>query len=424
MGRWALIAVVVLAFAGGGLWFWRRNPVPTSPPAPSPVPAPVTPAPAGPVVPADHAQNLTMLQAQLERAPRDPQVHQMLALEYARAADWGPGLAAAEQAVAFAPKDAASYKVLGYLSAQAGLADRAVAAYRAALTLAPDNLQLQVEAGIYFSQVGLHFLAEPPLRAAVAKAPDDALALLGLAAVLVARGHPDEYMTTVRRAYDLQPADPQLLFSLATNLLGMQDLDRAASVIQKLQRVAPDDPAVLLLVGRLRLRQGLSPEQLPAVQALFERALAQNDSLTDARYFLGVCQMQRGDYAAARITLERVVKDVPTYRFAYQQLIQVYDRLGDREHAAIARREFERRSEAQRTAGEILRRAAREATTVDAQLAAGRLALDQDNLQIAEAVFGYALSLNPRAAAARQDLADALRRAGRMKDAERLAAGR
>ncbi len=420
--RWALIALLLLAVVSGGVWYWRRP----APPAPAPVAAPPAPAPkpAGPIVPADHATNLAMLQTQLERTPRDAQIHQLLALEYARAADWGPGIAAAEQAVALAPQDVASHKVLGYLCAQAGYADRAVTAYRRALTLAPGHLQLQIEAGIYFSQVGLHSLAEPPLRAAVAQTPDDPLALLGLAAVLVARGRPDEYMQTIRRTYDLQPADPQLLFTLTTNLMGMQDLDRAATEIVKLQRVAPDDPAVLLLSGRLRLRQGPSVAEWPAVQGTFERALAQNDALVDARYYLGVCQIQRGDFAAARTTLERVVKDVPSHLLAHQQLIQVYDRLGDREQASVARLEFDRLSDAQRRAGDIQRRAAREGTNLDAQLGAGRLALEQGNLQVAEALFTYALSLNSRSAAARQGLTDALRGAGRIADADRVAAGR
>ena len=231
-------------------------------------------------------------------------------------------------------------------------------------------------------------------------------------------------MALVRQVYELDPEDPVTMYHLANSLLGMQDLKRARTMIEKLLRVAGDDSAVLLLAGRLALRSRPKPEELPTVRRFFERALRQRPDMTEARYFLGVCQMEGGNYEAARGTFEYVVAEIPTYRQAYQQLAQVYQRLGEPDRAEDARRAYDRLNAENRHAGEIRRRAAREPNNLDAQLALGRLALEQDHVQLAQVTLAHALTLAPTSSEVRQALAEAYRRAGRVREADEVAAGR
>jgi tetratricopeptide (TPR) repeat protein len=329
---------------------------------------------------AQHEAALPRTTAELEQVlatnPTDPGAAEELAMLYAQIPD------ARERAEALAgllrralglPPDRrkAIYAVLGESAEASGDLERAEQAYWRAATIE----------------------AEPAMRANY---------LVSHARVLLARGEVQTAMSELEEAIARVPHHAGALALLADLTFRTQDWTRARQLYAELE-VAPDAALAIpreTLVHRravLADAQGdsadaeafyrelaiLNPRHVEARRALAEIALHRGDfgaaavrleevlrllpsnavaELIDARQRLGAVYVQIGDWGSARYTLELVLAQDPSRQMALELLVEVYERLGLFREAAqscvrLARLNFDptRRAAILYRQGEILR---------------------------------------------------------------------
>ena len=194
-------------------------------------------------------------------------------------------LASYRQAIALQPAYLDAHTNLCTTLTQLGELDEAAAAYRAALALAPDAPLLHFQLGNALSGLGRDADAVTSYRAALAQREfPEACANLGNA--LRKLGRLDEAAAACERALELRPG-----FSAALCNLGLvrKDQDRTAAAVDCFRQAIAADPG--LAQAHLSLGLALVDAGLDEALACFERALALEPELDDARWAHAIAQL-------------------------------------------------------------------------------------------------------------------------------------
>ncbi len=194
----------------------------------------------------------------------------------------------------------------------------------------------------------------------VSSLPESAIAHERLAALLRDEGRHADAIPLLERAAALEPGSAKV-FAMLGELHGQQgDLERALASFGRAAELDPRDAANLVNLG-LALQQAGHPQ---AAQA-YQRALALDAGLEQARSNLALLLEREGRREAARAELERVTSEEPGYAPAWFNLGMLELRAGRPERAAAhleqvlrldpdhphARRQLERAREAIAAAG-------------------------------------------------------------------------
>jgi len=149
-------------------------------------------------------------------------------------------------------------------------------------------------------------LAGPTLEAQlrrVRERPDDARAIADLGATLIHEGRARDAIAVLERGGQIAPDDPLLpsLESFARYEVG--DYDGAAVAAQRAQRLSPRSWAVLLQLGRVRIKQHRAAEGVDLLRTASDRNPANADILVS----LGTAQLATGDVVAAQSSFRRAL---------------------------------------------------------------------------------------------------------------------
>lgn len=273
------------------------------------------------------------------------------------------------------------------------------------------------------------------LAALAARRPNDARARVAAAQVLTwrepTRGQGIAMLADLARDPATAPAAIQ---AWRQALLWLGTGPEAEAPLQAFLAVRPGDPAIerrlaevrdptrrAAAVGGAERQEGfarLEANRLADAARSFEAALARNPQDADALGGLGVVRLRQGRTAEARGLLERAMAADPARAANWRQALEgaAYS-----EELAEGRAQL-RRGEIDAAEATLRRAVARDAADrTDAEVALGEIALRRNDAAGAEERFRAALSRRPNFQPAMAGLERALRRQGRVAEADDLA---
>jgi tetratricopeptide (TPR) repeat protein len=160
---------------------------------------------------------------------------------------------------------------------------------------------------------------------AIALNPEAMAPYLKRGSVYRAQGEAEAALRDLRRAADLDPTATRPLEWLGDLNLELGRFDRAIEYYQRYLALDDRNAAILYRLGVAHYRRGTVGD---AVVAL-DRSLAIDGGPPDARFLRGLCERDLGQAAAARATLEAVVRDSPAEAGPREALAGVYNALGE-----------------------------------------------------------------------------------------------
>jgi tetratricopeptide (TPR) repeat protein len=233
------------------------------------------------------------LAVRIEAVSRLAEVPQTLLTE-AQAKDFLSALAEDRKALAYTADMPSGRYNWAILEEKLGRPDLAEAQYRQALAIDDQFFLAQVNLALLLSRQGRNGEAEQLLRAALRVNPRNAAVAFNLGLLLAEEGKTAEAEAALRAALKLDP-------------------DMAAAAYNLAVLVAPKNPAEAVELSRRAA--ALRPEE--------------------ARYAftLAYYQRQRGDAAAAAVTLQELLHRYPAYGEAYLLLAELYIKAGKAQDA-------------------------------------------------------------------------------------------
>ena len=175
--------------------------------------------------------------------------------------------------VASGRADAQTYDMLGRAYAATGQPEEAAKDFQKAATLAPGNVGVRTQ----------------------------------LASTMLQLGKPDAAVADLEHALTLAPKQAQVGEALVLAALRTGDLDKADAALAKVRAAQGDTPVVRNLAGLLQLAR----LDLPGAKTTFEGILKQDPAFMPARINLARTQAMEGDKAGFEATLGDMLKKTP-----------------------------------------------------------------------------------------------------------------
>ncbi len=164
--------------------------------------------------------------------------------------------------------------------------------------------------------------------------PPDRGALAEFTRLCHANGLIEPAISGYRALMILEPGEARWPHLLASILAGYGRLDEALPLLRRATVLAPDH-----LVGWLRLGKALFKANATAeAEAVYRETLQRAPGNPFALLGLARCDLRQDRWTAARSHLQQAVAADPKFADAQSLLASVFDRLGNPEAAAIARR--------------------------------------------------------------------------------------
>jgi tetratricopeptide (TPR) repeat protein len=219
-----------------------------------------------------------------------------------------------------------------------GEAERALEVFIRAQQGHPDRNEPYVYIASLCESLGLPEVGIPILKAAVARDdPNRARYHFMLAVLLESAGKPRDAEQSYRSCIELDPGFAparanlgQLLFTGGRNREALELMDETT-------RRFPGDPVLRLQHAEMLLRDGRIDEAERRVVEILDSGQAPPQS----HYLMGLIDLQRARYDAARKRLERAVAEDPDDLRAWYQLANACGRSGDSSCEALALARFE-----------------------------------------------------------------------------------
>jgi tetratricopeptide (TPR) repeat protein len=167
---------------------------------------------------------------------------------------------------------------------------------------------------------------------------DSAEAHLLMATVHLRRSDNPAALTELQKAATLNPKLPLVHSLMGRALLRTGDQQGAAKAFATELTINPNDFQANLEIGDLRKREQRFDDAEPYIR----RALRMRPQDPTARFSLAGLHVSRGETEPARVVLETIVADSPTFTEAYVLLATVYYRLQRREDGDRMRTIIER----------------------------------------------------------------------------------
>ncbi|HTR25387.1 MAG TPA: tetratricopeptide repeat protein [Terriglobales bacterium] len=194
------------------------------------------------------------------------------------------GLALLSEAARFEPDDPDVQFALGTTELQTSLLDDAIAAFQRVLKIREND-------ALALYNLGRAYLAEWRFEEArqqfaryIALRPDDAAGHCALGMTLAALERLPEARDQFERSIVLDSKQTESYFRLGLIELNLKDLDNAAQNFRQVLMYDPKHTGALSGLGRIAYEQKHYPDALN----LLQRALANDNSLREAHYYLGL----------------------------------------------------------------------------------------------------------------------------------------
>ena len=199
-------------------------------------------------------------------------------------------LAALISARKLAPGDPDVAYEYGMVALQMSLLPDAIAAFQETLrTRQDDPLSLYALGRAYMQSANFEDARARFARYVDVK-PNDASGHYGLGISLSSLQRGDEARREFERSIALQPAQTESYFRLGVLQLDAKELEPAEGNLRHVLQRDPNHAGALAALGRLEMER----KDYPAAAALLERAVASNDSLREAHYYLGLTYARMG----------------------------------------------------------------------------------------------------------------------------------
>ncbi len=281
------------------------------------------------------------LEAVLARVPDQYQARYDLGVALTKLGRYDEAVTAFREAVPYDPQPPDALINLARALRRAGHPGEAATTFDKALTMRPHDTALACEAAESLALAGHPEEALSRLQRLAAAAPGDARVLFDLAQVRLRTGDEAGAVEALRSMLATAPEDPAmrrraeaLLASegrrdLLPEVLGQRPvsgegaepvtrraaqlarsgrLDEAESLLRRHLKAHPDDAGAWLDLGMIALERGGVPGGLDQAVPLFEKAVALDPELPEARFNLGMAYRELGRTDAARQQLERALE--------------------------------------------------------------------------------------------------------------------
>lgn len=310
-------------------------------------------------------------QASLNLDPDNPGARSNLGAAYVRLGRYDEAIVEYRKAVDAAPRDAAFQFNLALAYYKSAQVPAAAATFATVVSLKPDHLNARLLLGDCYLQMGRFQDAIDQLALWEADYGDNPAFAYILGSALIETDRLDQGQRLIDRIFSKgDSAEAHLL--MATVHLRRTDNPAALGELQKAAALNPKLPLVHSLMGRALLRTGdqeaaaqafaaelaINPNDFQAnleigdlrkreqrfdeAEPYIQRALRMRPQDPTARFSLAGLHVSRGETEQARVVLEGIVADAPTFTEAYVLLATVYYRLqrrddGDRMRGVIER---------------------------------------------------------------------------------------
>lgn len=375
--------------------------------------------------------------APITSGPRPPaQARQRLARAYMGADMPDKAQAVINELLVETPGDAEAQLLKGQLALQENKPDEAITAVKAAVAAAPASAEAQFVLGRVYAARGDYAGAENAFREVLKINPAAAAAQTELSILQLSAGAASASLMNAEAAVKNQPDRLDTRLALVRSLLAAKQLDRAQRELQPLLTTHAHVPAVLVQSAVL----AASRNDMAGARATFEKALVADPNSLEAFGGVLALDLNAKNYGAARDRVTRKLESGPvtapllllaartygsandlasaervlrqaiqmdaTLLPAYSMLGQIYLQQGKLDQA---RQEFDNLAQKQ-------------SNPVGALTMAGMILQAQNNSPQARARYERAVTLDPRAAVAANNLAWMYAESGeKLDDALRLA---
>jgi tetratricopeptide (TPR) repeat protein len=257
---------------------------------------------------------MTTLRAELNQAPNDPQVHNLLCRAYFAVEDWDRAMAACEKAVALAPNNSGYHLWLGRTYGEkadassfftaAGLAKKVRNEFERAVELDPNDVDARTDlAEFYLEAPGIVGGGQDKARAQAAK-----LATLDSAKAHWINGRIAEKKKDLataeqeyRAAIQADSGSADTWVNLASFYRHTGRLDEMETAINHASSAPAKEPVVLMDAAETLVRAG---RNFPGAIQLLRQYLASSSTVEEAptfkaHYLLGTILEKQGDKRAA-----------------------------------------------------------------------------------------------------------------------------
>ncbi len=237
------------------------------------------------------------------------------------------------------PKSARAYQGLGLALSQQGDADNAFRYLQRAVTLDPNLPGAQFALADLYLSVGFADEAIRRLEPLTKSAPEnaDTWHLLGLA-YSQQQSRYTESEAAFARAAALIPDRARFVQDLALMQMRNSKLDAAEENFRRARRLDPNDVSSAFSLARFLLTRAPTPDHLREAGGLVKSVLARDPRHAGALHDQGRLLIRAGNPKAAVAFLQRAVAVAPSAPEPWFDLAAAYERLGNRERAAFARR--------------------------------------------------------------------------------------
>ncbi len=231
-----------------------------------------------------------------------------------------------------ADKDA--YLQLGILEEKAGFYIAARRALESARALGVPDAQVSGPLGRALNQLALLDLAEIELKKAAQLAPDSLESALNLAGFFVNTRHSQQARPLLadfwkRRGSALASLEQE---RLALGSLEAGDLKQARIAAEAVLVREPSSKTAAMIASRCAFAQG----DIPAARRFVEQALQGTDKAAGAQYFYGLVLRRAGENDLALKAWQKANADDPSLTDAYERIGEEYARRKDFSRAAFA----------------------------------------------------------------------------------------
>lgn len=230
---------------------------------------------------------------------------------------------------------------LSRLLYQLGNLKEAEKEFKAAIDYSSDKAQAYMELASFYANTSRNGKAIEAYREAIRENPDDIRPAVGVATLYAASGDSVAADSVFRSLIEKNANNPNVLDAILPAMFSTDRIDVASEASAKIARLLPDNPdaqrrGAFLLFGTGKYTQAESAfvaienkgmadgttfyyharirqfdSDLPAARDLFEKALAENDTLSDAWINLALVTDGLDDYRGSLNLMQQAISKVP-----------------------------------------------------------------------------------------------------------------
>ena len=235
-----------------------------------------------------------------------------------------------------------------------GDSEKALAALISARKLAPGDPDVNYQYGMVALRMGLLPDAITAFHATLKARSDDVLAIYGLGRAYMDSSKFEDARQQFVRYLELRPSDASGHYALGMSLAALERSPEAAAEFQRSITLSPVQTESYFRLGLLQL----DAKALDSAASNFQHVLDRDATHAGALAGLGRLRLEQQNYTAAADLLQRAIASNQSLREAHYYLGLTYARLGRKEESSqqlqIATRLEHEESEKQRTVFKIL----------------------------------------------------------------------